>query len=431
MAIDASVAVIGGGYAGMAAAVTLASRGVPVTVYEAGAVLGGRARRVTINDTALDNGLHLMIGAYTEMLRLIDTVAPGRTDALLRVPLDWHIHNAFRLRAAALPAPLHVAAGLLRATGISCGDKISLLHFMRAVKAQRYRVASDITVAALLREYTQPYDLIAYLWSPLCVAALNTPPERASAQVFLNVLRDSLGADRAASDLVLAGVDLSALFPEPAADYVRTQGGTVELNTIVDRITGKGRAFSIHVRGAARPCSHVICAVAPHRAAPMLAELPALRDTARQIDALSYEPIHSIYLQFGNSVSLPAAMIGLSGSPAQWLFDRERICGQRGLVGAVISASEAHVGERQDALAQRIQVDLRTQFGPLPPLVWHRVIAEKRATFSCVPGVVRPASITACRNFFLAGDYTASDYPATLESAVRSGVQCAEAVLAG
>ncbi len=187
-------------------------------------------------------------------------------------------------------------------------------------------------------------------------------------------------------------------------------------------------AAAEEVHGQSRQFAQVICAVAPHRAADLLADIPALSTARQQIEALQYEPIHSIYLQFGSRVHLPLPMIGLTDSPAQWLFDREVICGQRGLIGAVISASEEHVGEAQEALAQRVVADLAKNFGPLPPLQWHRVIAEKRATFSCTPDLARPAGITACKNFFLAGDYTAGDYPATIEAAVRSGRACAAAV---
>ena len=433
MAVTASIAIIGGGYAGMAAAVTLAQRGIPVTVFEAAAVPGGRARRVIINDTTLDNGLHILVGAYSETLRLIAAVAPYRPEPFLRLPLDWQIHRKFRLRAPALPAPLHLAAALLTARGLSLSDKLAAARFMQAIKARNYRLAQDCTVAALLAEHTQPVVLIEYLWAPLCVAALNTPAERASAQVFLHVLRDSLGAERTASDLLLSRVDLSALFPEPAADYLRNRGGAVELNAPVERVTRDGTGFAVQVRGATRRFDQIICAVAPHHAAALLADIPLLHDTARQTAALTCEPIHSIWMQFSDRVQLPAPMIGLSDSPAQWVFDREQIYGQRGLIGAVISASGAHVGIAQDQLALRVQSDLQTQFGPLPPLAWHQVIAEKRATFSCVPGLTRPRQRTACADFFLAGDYTAGDrvtgdYPATIESAVRSGVMAANLI---
>ena len=419
-----TVAVIGGGYAGMAAAVELASRGVPVTVFEAAPALGGRARRVTVNDTALDNGLHILIGAYSETLRLIDKVAPKR-DSFLRLPLDLQIHNQFHLRAPKLPAPLHVAWALFSAKGLSFDANRAAARFMNAMKARRYQLAQDCTVAALLAEHQQPIDLIEYLWAPLCVAALNTPMQRASAQVFLTVLRDSLGAGRAASDLLLARTDLTALFPKPAAEYVRACGGQVEVGATVERITRDGEGFSLQVQGHARRFDQAICAVAPHRVSPLLADIAELQTAAQQIDALQYEPIHSVWLQFDGVVKLPSPMIGLAGSPAQWLFDREAICGQRGLIGAVISASEEHVGEAQDDLARRVVADIAEAFGPLPKLLWHRVIAEKRATFSCTPALSRPAAQTPCPGFLLAGDYVAGDYPATIEAAVRSGITAA------
>lgn len=422
-----SVAIIGGGYAGMAAAVELVARDIPVTVFEAAPTLGGRARRVTINDTALDNGLHILIGAYSETLRLLGKVAPGR-EHFLRLPLTLNVHQRFSLRAPKLPAPLHLAWALLTARGLSGANKRAAARFMQAMKQRAYRLEHDRTVAALLEENSQTVDLIEYLWSPLCVAALNTPIARASAQVFLNVLRDSLGAGRASSDLLLARMDLTALFPKPAADYVRARGGQIEAGTAVERVTQDGGGFHVQVHGRSRHFDRIICAVAPHRAADLLADIPALATTRQQIAALQYEPIHSIWLQFDGRVNLPSPMIGITGSPAQWLFDREAICGQRGLIGAVISASAEHVGEEQEALAQRVVADIGKNFGPLPKLQWHRVIAEKRATFSCTPDLARPACITTCKNFFLAGDYVDSDYPATIEAAVRSGIAAASLI---
>ena len=421
------VAVIGGGYAGMAAAVTLAEAGVPVTVYEAAQALGGRARRVVVNGVALDNGLHIMIGAYRETLRLVRTVHRSSAEALVRLPLDWRVHNRFRLKAAPLPAPLHLAAALLTARGAPWRERVAAARFMRAMRARRFRLDEDTSVAALLRSAGQGPAFVRYLWQPLCLAALNTPPERASAQVFLNVLRDGFDAERGAAEMLLARCDLSSLFPDAAADYVRARGGEILTSHTVASMTA-GADVAVTARGETRRYRHVICAVSPHRTPDLLAALPALTDAATLLARLRYQPIYSVYLQFEERVALPGPMFALDGV-AHWVFDREAICGQRGLVAAVISAEGPHERMAQDELAQRVHEQLEREVGGLPALSWQRVIAEKRATFECSMGVRRPSTRTPLPNVHLAGDYTESDYPATLEAAVRSGLAAARQVL--
>ena len=423
------VAIIGGGYAGMAAAVTLAERHVPVTVFEAGPVLGGRARRVEINGVTLDNGLHILVGAYRETLRLIEAVHPSPAKALLRMPLHWYLHQHLQLRAPRLPAPLHLAAALLTASGVTLGERWAAIRMMRALRATRFELTQDATVSDLLAHHAQGVVLTRHLWAPLCVSALNTPPEKASAQLFLNVLRDGLNADRAGSDLLIARVDFSALFPEPAADYVRAHGGAVLTGCRVTAIDPVAQGFEVKAGAQTHRFSHVICALPPHQAPAFLAGISVLADIKQTIEALDYQPITSVFLQFAGRVRLPAPMTGLADCTAHWLFDREAICGQRGLIGAVISAEGAHQDLTQDALAARVHDELAAQFGPLPPLQWQRVISEKRATFSATPALRRAPQRTPLANFWLAGDYTASAYPATLESAVRSGITCAQGIL--
>ncbi len=418
------VAVIGGGYAGMAAAVALTDRSIPVTVYEAAKTLGGRARRVEVNGIALDNGLHLLIGAYRETLALIDRVHGGRAP-LVRRRLDWRIHRRFALRAAALPAPFHVALGLLTASGLNWPQRMAAIRLMRVLSRDGFRLAADTTVAALLERHRQPPVLCDVLWHPLCVAALNTPPEQASAQVFANVLREGLAAGRAASDLILASTDLSALFPEPAADYICARDGRVLTDTPVTAIETCDSGFLVRTREKTETYAQVICATPPHRTVDLLAGLPALAPVAACISRLQYQPIYSVYLQLAARLPLPAPMIGLSGGMLQWVFDREALCGQAGLVGAVISAEGPHQGLPHETLVTRAVAELAEAFGPLPKLQWSQVIAEKRATFACTPGLERPTQVTPLPGLYLAGDYTESDYPATLEAAVRSGLTCA------
>lgn len=420
---------IGGGYAGMAAAVTLAEQHVPVTVYEAGPVPGGRARRVDINGIPLDNGLHILIGAYRETLRLIAQVHPSPTNALLRLPLDWYQHQHLHLHAPKFPAPLHLLMALLTAKGASWNERWSAIRMMRALRSTEFRLAQDTTVSALLASHRQGPILTQHLWAPLCVSALNTPPQLASAQLFLNVLRDGLNADRAGSDLLIARVDLSALFPEPAAAYVRARDGQVLTGCRVSTFAAVAGGIQIVAGGTSRVFNHVICALPPHQVAAFVEGNSALADVRNVILAMSYQPIASVYLKFDGRVHLPAPMTGLANGMTQWIFDREAICGQPGLIGAVISAEGLHLDLSQDALAARVHEELAAQFGPLPPLQWQRVITEKRATFSATPGLHRPAQKTTLDNFWLAGDYTASDYPATLEAAVRSGIVCARGIL--
>lgn len=425
---SARVAVIGGGYAGMAAAAELARNGVPVTVFETGRVLGGRARCVETDGERLDNGLHILLGAYRETLRLIELVKdPGEPLGLLRLPLELTIHPAFRLRAAHLPAPLHLFSALLRARGLDFGDRFAAARFMAWAQYNRFRLAGDTSVSDLLSSKRQPDAVSRFLWNPLCVSALNTPPSQASAQVFLNVLRDSLNGSRADSDLLLPTLDFSALFPERAARYVEAHGGSVRLGVTVDAVRHDGNGFELTADG--ERFSHAILAVSPHRAGALLAHYAELAPIVQMIDQFVYQPIYSVYLQYAPGSRLPFRMGGLETRYSQWLFDRGQLCGQDGLIGVVISAGGAHQELGHDDLARAVHAELAENFPGLGEPRWHRVIAEKRATFSCTPGLLRPDNITQVAGLYLAGDYTASEYPATIESAVRSGVRAANLVL--
>ena len=424
-----NVAVIGGGYAGMAAAVTLAERKVPVTVFEAAKTLGGRARRVEHRDVALDNGLHILIGAYDETQRLMRLVGADPERLLLRLPLAWQVHGQFRLKAAALPAPLHLLAGLLAARGAPLSERFAAARFMLSMRRRGYALQQDASVASLLEQHGQGGRMTRLLWRPLCVSALNTPPESASAQVFLNVLRDSFGAARSASDLLLPRVDLSRLFPEPASDYVAARGGSVLTGQRVTAIDQSNGRFRVRSTGDEREFTHIVCALPPYHAGAFLIGISALAEVAEAVERLEYQPIYSVYLCYAAEHRLPVPMLGFESALLQWAFDRGVLAGQRGLIGAVISAEGAHQDLPQDELARLVHQELEQQLGLLPEPLWHRVIAEKRATFACTPGLRRPETRTPLRNFYLAGDYVASEYPGTIESAVRSGVAAARMIL--
>ncbi len=428
LASQLNVAVIGAGYAGLAAAVNLAERGVRVTVCEASRSLGGRARRVDAEGTPLDNGQHLLVGAYDETLRMLHRVGVDADRALRRQPLRLAFADGFTLAAPSLPAPLHLAWALLRAP-LAFSERRAAFDFMKRLKGCRFRIDAGLSVAELLDRGRQPATLRTHLWEPLCLAALNTPPAEASAQVFANVLRDSLAGPRAASDLLLPATDLGSLFPEPAAAFVTARGGRVLRECRVHAICRTERGFELRGSGLDEPFSHVVVAVAPYHAASILAGMPELAPLSRQVAGLRHEPIATAYLTYGPAVRLPAPMLGLTSGHAQWLFDHGAISGRPGLLAAVISAAGHWQDLPRDRLVAAIHEQISGIAGPIPSPSWSRLFVEKRATFACTPGLARPGTHTAIPGLLLAGDYVACDYPATIEAAVRSGLRAARSIL--
>ena len=403
------VAIVGAGYAGMAAAVTLAQRGTPVTVFESGPVPGGRARRVATQGHTLDNGQHILVGAYTTLFSLMHAVGVP-ANAVMRVPLELHYADGFKFRALYFPAPLGLLAGLLATRGLPWRERLDAVRFMRALRRQAFRLEQDCTVSELLERHAQNGRIGHYLWRPLCVSALNTPPARASARVFLAVLRDTLGGDAEASDLILPCVDLSRLFPEPAADWLRARGAEVRCDTPVRDLGALRAQFE-----------RVILAVGPHQVKAIAPELAV---------EFEYQPIYTCYLQYDARTRLPFPMLGLAQGLVQWVFDRGRLTGEKGLLAAVISAQGDHQQMTQEELAATCHREIAAALPGLPAPQWTRVIAEKRATIAARESLPRPAVETPLAGVFLAGDYMDPEYPPTLEAAARSGVRAAERALA-
>jgi squalene-associated FAD-dependent desaturase len=386
----------------MAAAVTLAERGVPLTVFESGPVPGGRARRVVSQGHELDNGQHIFVGAYTELFRLMRVVGVP-SDALLRYPLELRYASDFSLRSRWLPAPLGLAAGLLCAKGVSLAERLGALRFMAALRRMRFRVDPDLTVKQFLDDHRQHGAMRHYLWAPLCVSALNTPLDQASTNAFLAALRDTLAGDGDASDFLLPRVDLSRLFPEPAADFIRARGGEVRCGSTIRDLVSLKQEFQ-----------KIIVAVGPHQLKTLLPQT--------EVD-FTYQPIYTCYLQYPERTRLGFPMLGMADGLVQWVFDRGALLGENGRLACVISAQGDHQQLSQDEVAETCHRELtRAKLVGQKPL-WTRVIAEKRATIACTPGLRRPE--VQANGIILAGDYTDAEYPPTLEAAVRSGVRAA------
>jgi squalene-associated FAD-dependent desaturase len=416
------VAVIGGGWAGCAAALTLAEAGVPVTLFEASRTLGGRARAVELENLTLDNGQHILLGAYEQTLQLIRRLNPtAERDGIWRLPLTLDQPPDFRLACPRLPAPLHLLVGLLRAQGLNWREKLAAARWAHTVLHDT-PTADPLTVSQLTR--SQPEKLRRLLWHPLCVSALNTPPETASARVFRAVIRAAFGGRMHHSDLVLPRRDLTALFPAPAAARLRELGSEVLLSSRVTSLDVTRNSVMLETRAGKACYSHVILAVAPQHLASLAATIPELESTVREVAAYGYQPIATGYVQYEPAFRLGKPLLALAQGPAQFVFDRGQSHGQSGLLAYVASAATGLSADWLDRAENQLQRIVEPGLSR-----WRKSIIEKQATFACVPDMARPAVRTAHPRLFLAGDYTAGRFPATLESATQSGVQSAGALL--
>ena len=428
----------------MAAAIAHRQAGRQVTVFEAARTVGGRARGVpgVLPDgtaATLDNGQHILIGAYTESLRLMRLVGVDPATALLRLPLTLQFPDGQGLQLPDLAPPLDALLGIVRAKGWGWQDKVALLRTATAWQLRGFRCAPHTSVADLCAPLTP--RLMAEFIDPLCVSALNTPAREASGQVFLRVLQDSLFSGRGGSNLLLPRTDLGALFPEAAMRWLVQQGGQVVTGQRIQRLVPlpSGRWQLAGTGGAAQGSEatdafdHITLACPSWEAARLvegLASTAGLAAAARwsaTANALRFEAITTVYAH-ALGARLPLPMLALRNTaehPAQFVFDRGQLDGQQGLLAFVVSASD---GDRA-LIEQQVLQQAAAQLG-LPGLRPVQTVVEKRATFACTPGLQRPAmqvlpGLTAC------GDYVDGPYPATLEGAVLSGTAVAACAAAG
>jgi len=406
------LAIVGAGWAGLAAAVEAIGAGHQVTLFEAARTAGGRARTVE-GVPALDNGQHILIGAYTETLRLMAAVGVQPDEVLLRQPLSLRFPDGGGLALPRWPAPLDLLAGVLAARGWSWRDRLSLLGASLRWQRAGFRCPPQQTVAGLCSGMAP--RVLAELVDPLCVAALNTPAAEASGQVFLRVLQDALFGVPRGGDLLLPRADLGALFPAPALQWLADRGAVLRMPCRVQAVLRDGQGWQVD--GETFDC--VLLACPPAEAARLAAG--ATPDAAAvwcaQARALRFEAIATVYAQ--SPQGLPQAMLALRSSPrapAQFVFDRGRLGGPAGLLAFVVSAS----GTDRAELEATVVAQARTQLGlAVRPL---QTIVEKRATFACTPALQRPA-LQIAPGLLACGDYVEGPYPATLEGAVRSGME--------
>lgn len=436
------VAIIGAGWAGCAAAVEATRLGHHVTLFDAARTPGGRARALTVPqangpDLVLDNGQHILIGAYSSCLELMRELGVDVDAAFLRLPLRLQTPDGQGLAlpsstlARRLPGAAQAALGILKASGWSWIDKLALIARAARWQAAGFECAPTLSVAGLCQGLSPA--LMQSLIDPLCVSALNTPPERASAQVFLRVLKDALFTDAGGADLLLPRQDLGALLPDAALTWLGKHGAEVLLGARVNgfeqvRQAEGHRRWRLGSEAVENPLFDAVVLACPATEAARLTEKfsSAWAQTAR---ALTYEAITTVYASAPKGTRLTLPMLVLPSSPqapAQFVFDRAQLGGPAGLLAFVVSASASE----RDTLTAQVLAQGEQQLGlKLQAL---QTVVEKRATFACTPALARPgaqpiadARDSAFAGLLACGDYVAGPYPATLEGAVRSGLAAA------
>ncbi|MDT8998551.1 hydroxysqualene dehydroxylase HpnE [Paucibacter sp. APW11] len=411
------LAIVGGGWAGVAAALRGLEAGAEVHLFEMAGQLGGRARSLSVSqadEPRLDNGQHIMIGAYTHSLALMRSLGLKPEDLLLRRPLQLRYPDRAGLHlppGAALPAFVRAVLALRH---WRWRDRLALLAASSLWALRGFRCAPDISVAQLCAGLPPP--VMQELIAPLCVAALNTPAEAASASVFLRVLHDALFSGPGSADLLLPRRPLSELLAEPAQRQLLAAGATLHLNHTVRQLDRKGQGWSVdgeHFDAVLLACSSRSAADLARAHAPAWAERCA---------ALQFQPIITVYLRSpGSRLAAPMLALGEGPeAPAQFVFDLGQLGHAPELFAFVVSGAAPWVERGLPATAEACIAQASDQLHWASPPTLLRALAEKRATFACTPGLQRPASSIAER-LAAAGDYIAGPYPATLEGAVRSG----------
>ena len=411
------IAVIGGGWAGIAAAVQATSRGHAVDLFEMAPQLGGRARSFEVDGVEIDNGQHIAIGVYAQTLALMRRVGVDPAQAFSRMPLRLVDANGVGLRLRPGPPALAFAAAVLAHRGWSTRDKLALLAATTRWALRGFRCNAGLTVDALCARISA--NVREELIAPLCVAALNTASHEASAGVFLRVLREALFGGRGASDLLLPRLPLSRVLADPAAAWLRDAGAIIHSGHRVLRL--EPRADRWEVDGF--EVDAVVLATSSTEAARLTQPIAA--DWSRNAAALEHEPIVTVYARSaGGRLSEPMLRLpaGPGAAPAQFVFDRGQLGGPAGLLAFVISGARDWVARGNESLWQAIEAQAAHCLGACGKgrLELLKIVTEHRATFRCLPGLVRPAQAIA-PGLVGAADFVAGPYPATLEGAVRSG----------
>jgi squalene-associated FAD-dependent desaturase len=413
------IAVVGGGWAGCAAAFYAHRAGHDVQLFEASKTWGGRARKLQVGDLTLDNGQHILIGAYSACLQLLNDLGVNESDVLYRMPLTLRWPDGRGMQAAQTPfASMNMAWAILSAKGWSIADKLSLIRRSLVWRFNGFQCKTQQTVAQVCQGISPRVMLT--LIEPLCVSALNTPARRASGQVFLRVLKDALFAGAGSSDYLIPKCNLSDLIPNRVACVLGDKArAAVRVSTLVR--TQSSWTLNDAAGNALGEFDEVVLATPNTEAARLVEHINP--QWAASAQSLPQEAIATVYAHCADSAQASALfanapMLALDSDeqrPAQFAFWREAVTGEKGVLSLVISASNGSAEDLEAKAITQAQAQLGLKLAAL------KTIVEKRATFACTPALLRPATHIA-PGLRAAADYVAGPYPATLEQAVRNAM---------
>jgi squalene-associated FAD-dependent desaturase len=439
------VLIIGGGLAGLSAGVALAEAGCRVRLLEQKPYLGGRARsfRDAATGSVVDNGQHLFMGCYHSTLKFLETIGTARTvtfDPQLRVRFLDADGKQSELRCPAFPSPWHLLTGVCLSDSFTFGEKMDVLRMGRALRGAKMPAAGagasdSLTVEQWLSGLGQRESLRRNFWDLLCIAAMNEDPQIASALLFHRVLRLALFSSPLDSRLGIPRKGLSDCYTDAATHAITARGGSVELRRDVRSLlvlNGECRGARL-ADGTRIEAQTVLSAVPWHVLPSLLPEDTFAQTYFSRIRNLHPAPIISLYFWFDRPVT-DLEFVGLRGTTVQWLFNKGRILGNgENFVSLVLSGAHDHVARSKEDLRETALRELRTLLPAMrdAKLVHSLVIKERFATFSPCAGVdaLRPAAVTPVRGLYLAGDWTDTSLPATIEGAVQSGYTAAKAIL--
>jgi squalene-associated FAD-dependent desaturase len=443
------VVVIGGGFAGLSAAATLASRGYRVAVLERKPALGGRAYSFADPDTgdSVDNGQHVMMGCYAETLKFLERIGTrGQLVFHSRVEIEMRELDGRRgtLRTARLPGPLHMSAAVMRYGLLSRRERMSAivagLRLLRMHRHDRARLGAA-TVAAMMDVLGQDERARRCFWYPLAIATLNEDPQLASAALLAEVFKRAFFGRRMDSAFVYARVGLSDLYCAGATKLIEESGGLVATHEIVESLEfgADGAVAGVRLRDGRRlNAASFIAAVPPAQLVRMLPEGAGAEPFFARLGEITCSPIICVHAWFDREIT-DAAFAGFVGTTTQWMFNKRKIFAAGaehvpGYLSFVISGARSLVDLDNEELLDLVMKDLHAMIpGAREARVLKAlVLKEKQATMAPSPECdrLRPAVSTPIPNFFLAGDWIQTGLPATIESAVAAGHAAAAAVAA-